>query len=73
MPTTAIITEVAITNVVGKGSEPDCVIGVGETVGVGVGEGKGNSDGSKKVEIGLVSGDWSVPLTASAATFTIAS
>ena len=65
--------EAVATSVVGKGSASDCAVGVGEAVGVS--EGKGNSDGSKEVEIGLVSGDGSTLLAASAelSMFTIAS
>jgi hypothetical protein len=63
MPTTVTVITEATIRVVGKGSPSDWALGVGETSGVS--EGKGNSDGSKEVEMGLVSGDWSVtPLRA---------
>ena len=58
--TAASVMIAAMANKVGKGS--DVEFGSGE--GVGVSEGKGNKDGSKEVEIGLESGDWSTPLTA---------
>ena len=48
-------TKAVATSVVGKGSDAD--LGSGE--GVGDNKGKGNNDGSKEVETGLASGDWS--------------
>ena len=69
MQTTATILADDMANVVGKDSELGCILGEESSGG---NEGKGY-DGSMAIEIGLVSGDWSLPLTASAATFTIAS
>jgi hypothetical protein len=65
MATDAI--EAPTTNAVVNGSNVD--LGSGE--GAGVREGKVNSDGSKTAEIGLVSGDWSLPLIVSPDMFSI--
>jgi hypothetical protein len=53
MPTTDTVITEAMTNVAGKGSD----------VEVDDSEGKGNNNGSKEVEMGLVSGEWSATAT----------